>query len=49
LKGTILSIGIVLATIFKIFKQNLFAIFICVIIIALYYLTSFDPNFTEYQ
>ena len=48
LKGTILTIGILLVTALKIFKQNLIAILICVIIIALYYLTSFEPNFAEY-
>ena len=49
IKGTILTIGILLATTLKIFKQNLIAIIICVIIIAFYYLTNFQENITEYQ
>ncbi|MEY2922151.1 MAG: hypothetical protein RL108_773 [Bacteroidota bacterium] len=48
-KGGILTIGIFIAMFLKLFKQNLLVILVCTIIIALYYLTSFEPNFTEYQ
>ncbi len=48
-KGMILSIGLLMIIALKNFKQNLLAIVICLIIIALYYFTSFEPNFTEYQ
>ena len=48
-KGIILTIGILVATLLKFFKQNLLVILVCAIIIALYYFTSFEPNFTEYQ
>lgn len=48
-KGIILTLGLFLATILKFFKQNLAVLIICIIIIALYYLTSFHPDFTAYQ
>lgn len=48
-KGIILTIGVLLASFFKFFKQNLMVILVCAMIIVLYYFTSFEPNFTEYQ
>jgi|GEM_PF-3515573 len=48
-KGIILTIGISIATFLKLFKQNLLVILVCTLIIALYYFTSFQPNFSEYQ
>lgn len=48
-KGIILTIGILIATFLKLFKQNLLVILVCTLIIALYYFTSFQPNFAEYQ
>jgi hypothetical protein len=48
-KGIILTIGILIATFLKLFKQNLFIILVCTVIIASYYLTSFEPSFAEYQ
>ncbi len=38
-KGTILTIGLLLASTLKFLKQNLIAILVCVIIVALYHLT----------
>lgn len=49
LKGSILIIGLLLATILKMFKQHLFVVLICLLIIALYYLTHFESNLSEYQ
>lgn len=49
LKGIILTIGLLIATILKLFKQHLIVILICLLIIALYYLTRFEANLTEYQ
>ena len=48
-KGTILTIGLLIATFLKFFKQNLIVIIICFIAIALYHFTRFEPNFTAYQ
>ena len=48
-KGIILTIGILIASFLKFFKQNLIVILVCAIIILLYYLTSFEPSFAEYQ
>jgi hypothetical protein len=48
-KGIILTIGILIATFLKLFKQNLLVILVCILIIAFYYLTSFEPSFAEYQ
>ena len=48
-KGIILTFGLLIAITLKFFKQNLIAIIICFLVIALYYFTSFEPNFTEYQ
>lgn len=48
-KGFILTFGLLIGTSLKFFKQNLIAIVICIIVIVLYYFTSFEPNFTEYQ
>ena len=48
-KGIILTFGILIATTLKFFKQNLITIIVCLVVIALYYFTSFEPNFTEYQ
>lgn len=49
LKGIILSCGILAATILKFFRQNLAAIIFCAIAIILYYFTSFEPDFSDYQ
>ena len=48
-KGIILTIGILIASFLKFFKQNLIVILVCAMIILLYYLTSFEPSFAEYQ
>lgn len=48
-KGFILTVGLLIATILKFFKQNLIAIVICLIVITTYYFTNFDPNLTENQ
>jgi uncharacterized membrane protein len=48
-KGIILTIGLLLATTLKFLKQNLIAILVCVVVITLYHLTTFEPNFTAYQ
>ena len=48
-KGIILTIGILIATFLKLFKQNLLVILVCILIIAFYYLTSFEPSFAEYK
>lgn len=47
-KGFILTFGLLVATFAKFLKQNLIVITICILIIVLYYLTSFKPNFDEY-
>lgn len=48
-KGFIITAGLLIAMPLKFFKQNLFAVIICLVLIALYYLTNFKPNFAEYQ
>nr|WP_294923359.1 hypothetical protein [uncultured Flavobacterium sp.] len=48
-KGLIIMVGLLIAMPLKFFKQNLFAVIIYLVLIALYYLTSFEPNFAEYQ
>ena len=48
-KGFIITAGLLIVMPLKFFKQNLFAIIICLVLIGLYYLTSFEPNFAEYQ
>ena len=48
-KGFILTLGLLIATSLKFFKQNLIAIVICLLVIALYYFTNFEPNFARYQ
>lgn len=48
-KGFILSIGLFFALISKFVNQNLITLIICVIIISIYFLTSFEPDFTKYQ
>ena len=48
-KGFILSIGLFFALISKFIKQNLITLLICIIIIAIYFLTSFEPDFTNYR
>lgn len=48
-KGVIITFGLLIATIFKFIKQNLIVILICLLVIAVYYFTSFEPNFAEYQ
>jgi hypothetical protein len=48
-KGLIITIGLLIVMPLKFFKQNLLTIIICLILIALYYFTSFEPDFTEYQ
>lgn len=48
-KGLIITAGLLMVMPLKFFKQNLFAIIICLVLIGLYYLTSFEPNFAEYQ
>lgn len=48
-KGVFLTLGVLIATIMKIFKQNLFVILICALSILVYYFTSFEPNFSEYK
>ena len=49
IKGIILTLGITTVTILKFFKLNLIIILICVLLIVLYYFTSFEPKFVEYQ
>lgn len=48
-KGFILTIGLFLSLTAKFLKQNLISVIICIVIIAAYFLTSFEPNFTEYN
>lgn len=48
-KGFILTLGLLIATSLKFFKQNLIAIVICLLVIVLYIFTAFEPNFAEYQ
>lgn len=48
-KGLIITIGLLIVMPLKFFKQNLLSIIVCLILIALYYFTSFEPNFTAYQ
>lgn len=48
-KGLIVTFGLLIATIFKFMKQNLVVILSCLIVIAIYYFTSFEPDFVEYQ
>jgi uncharacterized membrane protein len=48
-KGLIITLGLLIVTILKFLRQNLIIILICLLIIAIYYLTSFEPNFAEYQ
>nr|WP_315154166.1 hypothetical protein [uncultured Flavobacterium sp.] len=48
-KGVILTLGVLIATILKMFKQNLFLILVCVLSISIYYLTNFEPDFTDYK
>ncbi|KFF06006.1 hypothetical protein [Flavobacterium reichenbachii] len=47
-KGFILAFGLLIATFSKFLKQNLIVITICLLILVLYYLTGFEPNFEEY-
>ena len=46
-KGFILTFGLLIASSLKFFKQNLIAILICFLVIALYYFTNFEPNFAH--
>ena len=48
-KGLIITLGLLIVTILKFLRQNLIIILICLLIIAIYYGTSFEPNFAEYQ
>lgn len=48
-KGLIITFGLLIVMSLKFFKQNLLIIIICSILIALYYFTSFEPDFSEYQ
>lgn len=48
-KGLIITFGLLIATTLKFLKQHLIIILICFFVIAVYYFTSFEPNFTEYQ
>lgn len=48
-KGLMITAGLLIVMPLKFFKQNLFAIIICLAVIAFYYLTNFEPNFAEYQ
>ena len=48
-KGLILTFGLLIAIVLKFLKQNLIIILICLFVIAVYYFTTFEPNFTEYQ
>jgi hypothetical protein len=48
-KGVILTLGVLIATILKMFKQNLFVILVCLLSILVYYLTNFEPDFTDYK
>jgi hypothetical protein len=48
-KGLIITLGLLIVTILKFLRQNLIIILICLLIIAIYYLTSFEPNFADYQ
>lgn len=48
-KGFVLTVGLFFSLSAKFLKQNLISVIICIIIIAIYFLTSFEPNFTEYK
>ena len=48
-KGLIITFGLLIATILKFLNQHLIMILICLLVIAVYYFTSFEPNFTAYQ
>lgn len=48
-KGFIITAGLLIVMPLKLFKQNLFTVIICLVLIGLYYLTSFEPDFSEYQ
>jgi hypothetical protein len=48
-KGLIITFGLLIVMPLKFLKQNLLIIIICSILIALYYFTSFEPDFSEYQ
>lgn len=48
-KGFILTVGLFFSLSAKFLKQNIISVIICIIIIAIYFLTSFEPNFTEYN
>lgn len=48
-KGLMITAGLLIVMPLKFFKQNLFVIIICLVVISLYYLTNFEPNFAEYQ
>ena len=47
-KGLVLAIGLFFALVSKFLKQNLITIIICIIVILIYCVSSFQPNFTEY-
>ena len=47
-KGVILTFGLLVVNILKLFKQNTIVILICLIILITYYFTSFQPDFSEY-
>ena len=48
-KGLIITFGLLISTIFKFLKQDLFVILICLIVISFYYFTSFEADFSAYQ
>ncbi|PKP14598.1 MAG: hypothetical protein CVU07_14055 [Bacteroidetes bacterium HGW-Bacteroidetes-23] len=48
-KGIFITLGLLLILPLKFFKQNFFVVVLSIITFAIYYLTSFQPDFSEFQ
>lgn len=48
-KGLFITLGLLLILPLKFFKQNFFVAVLCIITFVIYYLTSFEPDFSEFQ
>lgn len=48
-KGIFITLGLLLILPLKFFKQNFFVVVLCIITFAIYYLTSFEADFSEFQ
>lgn len=48
-KGLSTTLGLVLIMPLKFFKQNFIVVLISLLILAIYYATSFEPDFSQFQ